>query len=107
MDYANAREALHECALDVAEGADMLMVKPAHTYLDVIYRVKQTYPFLPLAAYHVSGEYSMIYAAAAQNILNAEDVLIESLTAIKRAGAKIIVTYAAITMAQRLLETAK
>ncbi|OGT57367.1 MAG: delta-aminolevulinic acid dehydratase [Gammaproteobacteria bacterium RIFCSPHIGHO2_12_FULL_42_10] len=92
-DCANAREALRECALDVLEGADMLMVKPAHTYLDVIYRVKQAYPALPLAAYHVSGEYAMIKAAAANGWLDEKRAVLEVLTAIHRAGADFIITY--------------
>jgi len=93
MDPANAREALREAALDIAEGADMLMVKPALPYLDVIQRVRQAYPELPLAAYNVSGEYSMLKAAAAQGWLNEQAVVLETLTAIKRAGADLILTY--------------
>jgi len=93
MDPANAREALRETALDVAEGADMLMVKPALPYLDVIHRVREAFPELPLAAYNVSGEYSMIKAAAANGWLNEQLVVMESLTAIKRAGADLILTY--------------
>ena len=93
MDPANAREALRESALDVAEGADMLMVKPALPYLDVIYRVHQAFPELPLAAYNVSGEYSMIKAAAANGWLDEQKVVLEGLTAIKRAGADMILTY--------------
>jgi porphobilinogen synthase len=93
MDPANVREALREAALDVAEGADMLMVKPALPYLDVIYRLRQAHPELPLAAYNVSGEYSMVKAAAAKGWLNEQAVVLESLTAIKRAGADLIITY--------------
>jgi len=93
MDPANAREALREAALDVAEGADMLMVKPAMPYLDVIHRIHQAHPELPLAAYNVSGEYSMIKAAAANGWLDEQAVVLESLTAIKRAGADLIITY--------------
>jgi porphobilinogen synthase len=93
MDPANAREALKEAALDVDEGADMLMVKPALPYLDVIHRVRQAFPELPLAAYNVSGEYSMLKAAAINGWLDERTVVLESLTAIKRAGADLILTY--------------
>jgi porphobilinogen synthase len=93
MDPANAREALREASLDVAEGADMLMVKPALPYLDVIRRVRDAHPELPLAAYNVSGEYSMLKAAAANGWLNERGVVLETLTAIKRAGADLILTY--------------
>jgi porphobilinogen synthase len=93
MDPANAREALREAALDVAEGADMLMVKPALAYLDVIQRVRQAFPELPLAAYNVSGEYAMLKAAAANGWLDECSVVMETLTAIKRAGADLIITY--------------
>jgi porphobilinogen synthase len=102
MDPANAREALREAALDVAEGADMLMVKPALPYLDVIQRVRQAFPELPLAAYNVSGEYSMIKAAAANGWLDEQKVVLESLTAIKRAGADLILTYHALDAARWL-----
>lgn len=93
MDPANAREALREAALDVAEGADFLMVKPALAYLDVIYRVKQQFPALPLAAYNVSGEYAMIKAAAERGWLDERTAVLETLTSIKRAGADLIITY--------------
>lgn len=93
MDPANAREALKEAALDAAEGADMLMVKPALPYLDIIYRVRQAIPELPLAAYNVSGEYSMVKAAAANGWIDERRVVLETLTAIKRAGADMILTY--------------
>jgi porphobilinogen synthase len=93
MDPANAREALKEVALDVEEGADMLMVKPALPYLDVIHRVRLAYPELPLAAYNVSGEYSMLKAAAANGWLDERITVLEALTAIKRAGADFILTY--------------
>lgn len=93
MDPANAAEALREVELDILEGADMLMVKPAHTYLDIIYRVKQAYPALPLAAYHVSGEYAMLKAAATNGWIDEPKAALEVLTAIKRAGADIIITY--------------
>lgn len=93
MDPANAREALREAALDVAEGADFLMVKPALAYLDVIYRIRQQFPALPLAAYNVSGEYAMIKAAAANGWLDERTAVLETLTAIKRAGADLIISY--------------
>ena len=93
MDPSNVREALRETALDVAEGADMLMVKPALPYLDVLYRVRQAHPELPLVAYNVSGEYSMVKAAAANGWLDEPKVVLEALTGIKRAGADLIITY--------------
>ena len=93
MDPANAAEALKEAAIDIAEGADMLMVKPALPYLDVVRRVKDAFPEVPLAAYNVSGEYSMIKAAAANGWLDERRVVLEALTAIKRAGADLILTY--------------
>jgi porphobilinogen synthase len=93
MDPANAREALREVALDVAEGADLLMVKPALSYLDVIRRVKDAHPDVPLAAYNVSGEYAMVKAAAANGWLDEQRVALEVLTSIKRAGADLILTY--------------
>ncbi len=94
MDPANGREALREVALDVEEGADLLMVKPALPYLDVVREVRRRFD-LPLAAYQVSGEYSMLKAAAANGWLDYERVLMESLIAIRRAGADLIVTYGA------------
>jgi len=96
MDPANVREALREAALDVEEGADMLMVKPALAYLDVIRVVKDAYPELPMAAYNVSGEYSMIKAAAQNGWVDEAKVTLETLTAIKRAGADVIITYHAV-----------
>lgn len=93
MDSANAREALLEARLDVQEGADMLMVKPALPYLDVVRRVRDELPELPLFAYQVSGEYSMIRAAAAAGFVDGCAVALESLLAIKRAGADAIITY--------------
>jgi porphobilinogen synthase len=93
MNYANAFEALHECALDIAEGADMLMVKPAHTYLDIIFKIKNKYPYLPLAAYHTSGEFAMIKAAAEKGWIDEKNCVLEVLTAIHRAGADFIITY--------------
>jgi porphobilinogen synthase len=92
MDPANVREALREIALDIEEGADMVMVKPAMPYLDVICRARQEF-HLPLAAYQVSGEYSMIVAAAQRGWLDRERAMMESLTAIRRAGADLILTY--------------
>jgi porphobilinogen synthase len=92
MDAANAREAMREAELDYAEGADMLMVKPATVYLDILRAVRERYD-LPLAAYHVSGEYAMIKAAAARGWIDEERAMMETLTSIKRAGADIIITY--------------
>ncbi len=92
MDPANAREALREAALDVEEGADILMVKPALPYLDIVAQLAGEFD-LPIAAYQVSGEYAMIKAAAQKGWLNEEAVMLESLTAIKRAGADLILTY--------------
>jgi porphobilinogen synthase len=92
MDPGNVREALRECELDVAEGADVLMVKPALPYLDVLRAVRDRFD-LPLAAYNVSGEYAMVKAAAAAGHLDERTAALESLTAIKRAGADVIVTY--------------
>ena len=96
MDPANTREALREAGLDVAEGADFLMVKPALAYLDIIYRVKSQFPQLPLAAYNVSGEYAMLKAAATNGWLDEKTAVLETLTSIKRAGADIIITYHAL-----------
>lgn len=93
MDPANAREALRETALDVAEGADMLMVKPALAYLDIIRQVREQFPQLPLAAYNVSGEYAMVKAAAANGWMDEERTVLEILTGMKRAGADLIITY--------------
>jgi porphobilinogen synthase len=93
MDPANSREAMHEIALDVSEGADIIMVKPALPYLDIIRQARDTFPDLPLAAYNVSGEYSMLKAAARLGWLDEKRVALESLIAIKRAGADIILTY--------------
>jgi porphobilinogen synthase len=101
MDSANSDEAIREIGLDVAEGADIIMVKPALPYLDIICRAKQEFD-LPLAAYNVSGEYSMIKAAAQVGWLDEEKAMVESLTAIKRAGADIIITYFAPQMAKFL-----
>jgi porphobilinogen synthase len=93
LDPANAREALREAALDVEQGADGLMVKPALGYLDVLRRVHERFPELPLAAYNVSGEYSMVKAAAANGWLDERAVVLEVLTGIRRAGADLVVTY--------------
>ena len=92
MDPANVREALRECEQDVAEGADVLMVKPALPYLDVIRAARERFE-LPLAAYNVSGEYAMVKAAAAKGFLDERQAAVESLTAIKRAGADLVVSY--------------
>ena len=92
MDPANVREALRECEQDVAEGADVLMVKPALPYLDVIRAVRERFD-LPLAAYNVSGEYAMVKAAAAKGFLDERQAAIESVTAIKRAGADLVISY--------------
>ena len=102
MDPANVREALREAALDVEEGADMLMVKPALAYLDVIRVVKDAFPELPMAAYNVSGEYAMIKAAAANGWIDEAKVTLETLTAMKRAGADLILTYHAVEAANWL-----
>ena len=104
MDYANAEEALREAGLDIDEGADLIMVKPAMNYLDVIYRVKQNFPEVPLCAYQVSGEYSMIKNAAQQGLINEEQAILESLIAIKRAGADLIISYFAKDIARMLLQ---
>jgi porphobilinogen synthase len=100
MDPANSREAVREALLDEAEGADMLMVKPAGAYLDIIAKLREHTP-LPLAAYQVSGEYLMIKSAAAADWLDEEKVVIESLIAIKRAGADMILTYFAKQAAEK------
>jgi len=92
MDPANAREALKEVDLDIAEGADIVMVKPALPYLDIIYRVRQ-HTQLPVAAYNVSGEYAMIKAAGQKGWIDEKKVIMETLTSIKRAGADLILTY--------------
>src|SRR3989441_3748026 len=102
MDPANAREAMREVALDVEEGADMVMVKPALPCLDIVRRVRETFD-LPVAAYQVSGEYSMIVAAAKNGWIDRNPVILESLTAIKRAGADLVLTYFA-KEATRLLK---
>lgn len=103
MDPANAREALKEVALDIREGADAIMVKPALPYLDVVTRVRERFA-LPVAAYQVSGEYAMLQAACQKGWLDEKKTTLESLLAIKRAGADFIVTYAAPKVAQWLSE---
>ncbi len=101
MDPANAQEALREATMDVEEGADIIMVKPALPYLDIITRLREEID-LPLAAYNVSGEFAMIKAAAAKGWIDEERVMMETLTAIKRAGADMMLTYFAIDAARRL-----
>jgi porphobilinogen synthase len=101
MDPANSDEAVREALLDVEEGADVVMVKPALPYLDVIRRVKDA-TGLPVAAYNVSGEYSMIKAAAAAGYLDERAAVLEALTGIRRAGADIVITYHAKDVAQWL-----
>jgi porphobilinogen synthase len=101
MDPANSREALREATLDVDEGADILMVKPAVAYLDIISRLRDEFD-LPIAAYHVSGEYAMIKAAAAKGWIDEQRVMAETLLSIRRAGADIILTYFAKDMARLL-----
>lgn len=99
MDPANVREALREAALDIEEGADFLMVKPALAYLDVIRRVHDAHPEVPMVAYNVSGEYSMVKAAGERGWLDERSITLENLTAIKRAGADLIITYHALEAA--------
>lgn len=102
MDPANGNEALREVELDVAEGADILMVKPALSYLDIIRRVKEAWPEIPLAAYNVSGEYALVKAAARQGWIDEQRVTLEILTSIRRAGADMILTYHAKDVARWL-----
>lgn len=101
MDYRNKKEAVKEAKMDEDEGADFLMIKPALSYLDIIQDVKEN-TALPIAAYHVSGEYAMIKAAVEKGWVDEKGVTLESLTAIKRAGAKIILTYSALDVANWL-----
>jgi len=103
MHAANAEEALREVALDIEEGADAVMVKPALAYLDILYRVKSTFGY-PTAAYAVSAEYSMVKAAAARDWVDERGVMIESLLAMRRAGADVLITYAATDVARWLKE---
>ena len=102
MDPANSDEALREVALDIAEGADMVMVKPGMPYLDVLYRVKQQFR-MPTFAYQVSGEYAMLMAAAQNGWLDQERAMIESLLAFKRAGADGVLSYFALLAAEWLI----
>lgn len=105
MDAPNANEAMREVAMDIQEGADMVMVKPALAYLDILYRVKQAFGY-PTAAYAVSAEYSMVKAAAANGWIDEKAVTLESLLAMRRAGADILITYAARDVARWLKEGA-
>ncbi|WP_437186486.1 porphobilinogen synthase [Planctomicrobium sp. SH668] len=104
MDPANGNEAMREVGLDVAEGADILMVKPALSYLDILQRVKSAYPEIPLAAYNVSGEFAMVKAAAANGWIDEKRVTLEILTSMRRAGADMILTYHAKDVARWLAE---
>jgi porphobilinogen synthase len=99
---ASAEQALREAELDLAEGADLLMVKPALAYLDIIRLVHERFAGVPLAAYNVSGEYSMVKAAAERGWIDERAIALESLTAVRRAGASIIITYWAKDAAQWL-----
>jgi len=101
MDYSNPEMAMREIALDIKEGADMIMVKPALAYLDVIYRAKKRFR-MPMAAYNVSGEYAMLKAAAREGWIDEKSAILEVLTAIKRAGADMIITYHAKEAAEWL-----
>ena len=103
MDFANANEALREVALDVDEGADIVMIKPALPYMDILWRVRERFG-KPTAVYHVSGEYAMVKSAAEKGLLNERDAALEIMTALKRAGADIIVTYWARELARWLRE---
>ncbi|WP_110954025.1 porphobilinogen synthase [Anaerosinus massiliensis] len=103
MDPANAREALKEVELDLAEGADMIMVKPALSYLDIVHQVREM-THLPVAVYNVSGEYAMVKAAAANGWIDEKRIVLETLTSMKRAGADIIITYHALDAARWLTE---
>jgi porphobilinogen synthase len=101
MDPANAREAIREVALDVDEGADIVMVKPALSYLDVIFRIRESFD-LPVAAYHVSGEYSIVKAAERLDWVDGNRMMMEVLLSIRRAGADIVITYFARDAARLL-----
>src|SRR5437660_12197555 len=103
MDPANTSEALREVELDIAEGADMVMVTPGMPYLDILQRVSETFA-MPTFAYQVSGEYAMIMAAAQNGWLDGERAMMESLTAFKRAGADGVLTYFAPTAAEKLTQ---
>ena len=103
MDYANADEALLEVALDIDEGADIIMVKPALPYIDILWRVHERFG-KPTAVYHVSGEYAMLKAAAGQGIVEERPAVFEIMTALRRGGADIIITYWARELAEWLRE---
>ena len=101
MDWHNAREAMRECVLDVQEGADIIMIKPALAYLDLIHEARTRFD-LPLAAYAVSGEYAMVKAAAAAGLIDEHGVMCESAVAVFRAGADILITYYACELADAM-----
>ena len=103
MGVANSREAIREVDLDILEGADMVMVKPALAYLDIIQRIRQ-YTNVPVVAYNVSGEYSMIKAAAEKGWIDEDKIVLETLTSMKRAGTDLILTYFAKKVAKLLAE---
>ncbi len=103
MNPANSNEAMREIEQDIVEGADIVMVKPALSYLDIIYRAKHEFN-MPVAAYNVSGEFSMVKAAGANNWIDEKRVMMEIITSIKRAGADIIITYHAVEIANILKE---
>jgi porphobilinogen synthase len=105
MDPANSDEALNEVELDIKEGADIVMIKPGMPYLDIVFRVKQTFN-KPTFVYQVSGEYAMIMAASLKGWLNRDDVILESLISFRRAGADAIITYFALEVA-RLMDSKK
>ena len=105
MDPSNSNEALREVDLDIAEGADMVMVKPGLPYLDILHRIKETFG-MPTYAYQVSGEYAMIMAAAGNGWLDGDKAMTESLIAVKRAGADGVLTYFAIRIAEKLKKSA-
>jgi len=100
MNHANAKEAIREAFLDIEEGADILMVKPAMNYLDIIHQIKYNFPEIPLCAYQVSGEYAMIKLGAQNGLFDEEQMILESLLAIKRAGADLIISYFAKDIAK-------
>jgi porphobilinogen synthase len=103
MDSANAEQAMREVELDLAEGADMVMVKPGLAYMDIVHRVKQRFG-VPTAVYNVSGEYAMVKAAAARGWIDERRVVLETLTGFKRAGADFLLTYHALDAAHWLRE---
>jgi porphobilinogen synthase len=105
MDFGNSNEAMREIALDVEEGADIIMVKPAMFYLDIVYRAKQRFE-MPLAVYNVSGEYTMIRSAAELGRIDEKAVMMEVLTSFKRAGADLIISYFAKDVVRVLKESA-